>query len=139
MSRGGSVDPPSSEKERYADDPLVTTSQLARFIGVSQAPAIIDVRIADDDRVDPRLFPSATTARSCNGPRSVVDVCQKGGAATACLRHEGISAQTLEDGFEGWKGSGPEAGADRQSSPDRRAVGRLGCALPTEDRPCPSP
>jgi rhodanese-related sulfurtransferase len=42
--------------------------------------------------------------------RSVVVVCQKGQklseGAAAWLQHEGISAETLEGGFEGWKKAG---------------------------------
>jgi len=52
---------------------LITTSQRARFIGVSQAPTIVDVRNDDDYRTDPRCFPAhcvETTARFRNGPQS---------------------------------------------------------------------
>jgi rhodanese-related sulfurtransferase len=97
---------------------LITTSQLARLIGVSQAPAIVDVRIDEDYRADPRLLPGSLRrdhrsvsqwATEYRGS-SVVVVCQKGQklseGAAAWLRHEGISAETLEGGFEGWKRAG---------------------------------
>jgi rhodanese-related sulfurtransferase len=97
---------------------LITTSQLARLIGLAQTPSIVDVRSDDDYRADPCLLPGSLRrdhrsvwqwAPEYRG-RSVVVVCQKGQklseGAAAWLRHEGISAETLEGGFEGWKRAG---------------------------------
>ena len=94
---------------------LITTSQLARLIGIPQAPAIIDVRTDEDYRADPRLLPGSLRrdhrAVAQWAPnyrdRSVVVLCQRGQklseGTAAWLRHERISAEVLEGGFEGWK------------------------------------
>src|SRR5215471_5944109 len=96
---------------------LITTSQLSKLIGLPQAPAIIDVRTDEDYRVDPRLLPGSlrrdyravTHWASDYRDRSVVVLCQRGQklseGTAAWLRHEGISAEVLEGGFEGWKKS----------------------------------
>ena len=96
----------------------ITATQLSRLIGLPQAPALVDVRIDDDYRADPRLLPGSSRHdfRTVEqwAPRylgkSVVVVCQKGQklseGAAAWLRHGGIDAQTLEGGFEAWKKAG---------------------------------
>jgi rhodanese-related sulfurtransferase len=94
---------------------LITTQQFSRLIGLPGTPAIVDVRIDDHYRSDPRLVPGslrrdyraiASWAKDYAG-KSVVVVCQRGQklseGAAACLRHDGIEAQTLEGGFEAWK------------------------------------
>ena len=81
----------------------------------AERPAIVDVRIDDDYRADPRLIPGslrrdyraiASWAKDYVG-KSVVVVCQRGQklseGTAAWLRHDGIDAQTLEGGFEAWK------------------------------------
>jgi len=96
----------------------ITVSQLSRLIGLPQAPAVVDVRIEDDYRTDPRLLPGSVRrdyrtseqwAADYRG-KSVVVVCQKGQklseGTVAWLRHGGIEAQTLEGGFEAWKKTG---------------------------------
>src|SRR6516225_8387538 len=97
---------------------LITTSQLSRLVALPQAPAIVDVRMDDDYRADPRLLPGSLRrdyrAISHWAPeyrgKSVVVVCQKGQklseGTAAWLRGEGISAEVLEGGFEGWKKAG---------------------------------
>jgi len=94
---------------------LITTSQLSRLIGIPQAPAIIDVRTDEDYRADPRLLPGSLRrdhrAVAQWAPnyrdRSLVLLCQRGQklseGTAAWLRHERISAEVLEGGFEGWK------------------------------------
>ena len=96
----------------------ITSTQLSRLIGLPQAPALVDVRIDDDYRADPRLLPGSSRHdfRTVEqwGPRylgkSVVVVCQKGQklseGVAAWLRHGGVEAQTLEGGFEAWKKAG---------------------------------
>ena len=37
----------------------ITVSQFSRLIGLPQAPAVVDVRIDDDYRADPRLLPGS--------------------------------------------------------------------------------
>lgn len=96
----------------------ITTSQLSRLIGLPNAPALVDVRTAEDYDADPRLVPGsrrrdyraaqAWASDYCN--RSVVVICQQGQKLSegiaAWLRYEGIDAQTLEGGFEAWKTAG---------------------------------
>ena len=38
---------------------LITTQQFSRLIGLPNTPAIVDVRIDDDYRADPRLVPGS--------------------------------------------------------------------------------
>jgi rhodanese-related sulfurtransferase len=117
---------------------LITTPQLARLIGVSQAPAIVDVRIDDDNRADPVCLPGPCVkdhrsvsqwAAEYRG-RSVVVVCQKGQklseGAAAWLQHEGISAETLEGGFERWKKAGQTLERTDQIPPRDRRGGPFG-------------
>lgn len=96
----------------------ITSSQLQRFIGVPNAPTIIDVRTDDDFAADPRQLPAtfrrdASTVSSWADDflhRNVVVVCQRGlklsQGVAAWLRTEGIAAETLEGGFEAWKAAG---------------------------------
>ena len=96
----------------------ITVPQLARLVGLPNAPVIVDVRVEEDITADPRLLPAsrlrkfpdvATWAPDCVG-RSIVVTCQKGlklsQGVAAWLRHEGIDAQTLEGGFEAWRNAG---------------------------------
>jgi rhodanese-related sulfurtransferase len=94
---------------------VITTSQLARLIGLPHAPAIVDVRIDEDYQAEPRLIPGAVrrdhrTASSWAADyrgKPVIVVCQKGEklseGTAAWLRHEGIDAQSLEGGFVAWQ------------------------------------
>jgi rhodanese-related sulfurtransferase len=94
---------------------LITTQQFSRLIGVPNSPAVVDVRIDDDYRADPRLIPGSLRRdyRSIGrwakdyGGKSVVVVCHRGQklseGTAAWLRHKGIEAHTLEGGFEAWK------------------------------------
>ncbi|MFC7400090.1 chromate resistance protein ChrB domain-containing protein [Chelatococcus sp. GCM10030263] len=96
----------------------ITSSQLARLIGLPTAPTIIDVRTAEDISADPRFLPGAehrdavevaSWAKEFTG-RNVVVVCQKGQklgqGVTAWLLHERVKAEMLEGGFEAWLASG---------------------------------
>lgn len=96
----------------------ITTSQLARLVGLPGAPVIIDVRTPEDYQADPRLIPTALRrdfrnvanwAAEFTG-RNVAVVCQKGHklsqGVTAWLRHDGIGAEALEGGFEAWRAGG---------------------------------
>jgi len=97
---------------------MISAIQLSRLIGQSDAPAVVDVRIEEDHALDPRALPGAsrrdfkaasTWAREYAGHRVVV-VCQRGlklsQGAVAWLRHEGVEAESLEGGFEGWVAHG---------------------------------
>lgn len=97
---------------------IITTAQLARRIGLPDAPALLDVRTAEDFEADPRALPAtvrashtdvAQWAEAWRG-RDVVVVCQKGlklsQGVAAWLRHGGARAETLEGGFLGWAEAG---------------------------------
>ena len=75
----------------------ITVAQFSRLIGLPQTPAIVDVRIDDDYRADPRMLPGSVRRdyRTIEqwAPKyqemSVVVVCHKGqklseGAAAGC-------------------------------------------------------
>ncbi len=113
----------------------ITVSQLSRLIGLPHTPAIIDVRIDEDYRADPRLLPGSRRrdyrtieqwAPSYHG-KSVVVACQRGQklseGTAAWLRHAGIEAQTLEGGFEAWKRNN-ELLVRTDKLPDRDIQGR---------------
>lgn len=96
----------------------ITAAQLARLIGLPNAPILIDVRTDDDYAADPRRVPgslrrSHATVADWGGDfagQSVVVICQKGQklaqGTAAWLRHQGAVAETLEGGFLGWREAG---------------------------------
>ena len=96
----------------------ITVAQLSRRIGLPDAPAVIDVRVDDDVKADPRLIPAsiARDYRAVSGwaaefkGRQVVVSCQKGlklsQGAAAWLRTEGVDAISLEGGFVAWRDAG---------------------------------
>jgi rhodanese-related sulfurtransferase len=95
----------------------ISPAQLSRLIGTPDAPVLIDVRVPDDFAEDPRLIPCAQRAVHRDigaypipaGDRAVV-ICHHGAklseGGAAILRTQGIQAETLEGGFEGWKAEG---------------------------------
>jgi hypothetical protein len=89
---------------------LITTQQFSRLIGVPNSPAVVDVRIDDDYRADPRLIPGslrrdyrsiATWAKEYRGKSVVVvAIADRSSEGTAAwLRYVG-RAQTLEGGLK---------------------------------------
>jgi rhodanese-related sulfurtransferase len=112
------VHTPKQGKDAMPATTLITSNQLSRLIGLPSAPAVVDVRIDDDYRADPRLLPGSVRrdyrAVATWGPeyrgKSTIVVCQRGQklseGTAAWLRYEGIDAQSLEGGFEAWKKSG---------------------------------
>jgi rhodanese-related sulfurtransferase len=96
----------------------ITVSQLSRLIGLPQTPIIVDVREEEEFAADPRLIPSAQLydpeVDACSPARlehqSVIVVCEHGlhlsQGVSARLRHQGVSAQTLEGGFAAWRTGG---------------------------------
>lgn len=95
----------------------ITVSQLSRLVGLPHGRVILDVRTDEDFAADPRLIPGSERrshddvshwSRGYAG-KSVVVTCQRGRklsqGVAAWLRHAGIAAETLEGGFEGWKGA----------------------------------
>jgi rhodanese-related sulfurtransferase len=92
----------------------ITVPQLVRFIGLPDAPTLLDVRTEEDFGADQRSLPGAIrrdwrTAADW-GPeyagRPVAVVCQRGlklsQGVAAWLRHLGAQAEALEGGFEAW-------------------------------------
>ena len=97
---------------------IVTLQQLARRIGLPDAPLVVDVRTEEDAAADPRFIPGAIRhshtnvaawAQDCAG-RDVAVVCQRGlklsQGVAAWLRHAGANAESLEGGFEAWRDAG---------------------------------
>jgi rhodanese-related sulfurtransferase len=93
----------------------ISIDKLNRLIGTPHCPALVDVRTEEDFGASPRLIPGSMRrphtspsdwARDFAG-RSAVVICQKGAklsqGVAAWLRHAGIPADGLEDGFEGWR------------------------------------
>lgn len=96
----------------------ISATQLSRLIGTPEAPAVIDVRSAEDFAADPRLIPGALRqphdrvgelAPRLAG-RAAVAVCQQGRklseGAAAILRARGVAAESLDGGTLGWAGAG---------------------------------
>ena len=109
----------------------ITVAQLARLVGTSDAPVLIDLRIDEDFDDDPRLVPGAfrrshtelsSLAPSLIGRRTVV-YCQKGRkisqGAAAVLRSDGIVCEVLEGGQFAWRDAGaPMVSAEALPTPD---------------------
>ncbi len=96
----------------------ISVQNLSRLVGTPDSPWLIDVRVDDDRRSDPRMLPTAHVrshnevagwAHLYRGRRTIV-VCQKGRklsqGTAAFLRSEGVAAETLEGGFEAWRAAG---------------------------------
>jgi rhodanese-related sulfurtransferase len=93
----------------------ISIEKLSRLLGTPNCPALIDVRTEDDFNANPRLIPSALRRPYADpsdwapefSRRSAIVVCQKGAklsqGVAAWLRHAGVPADGLEDGFEGWR------------------------------------
>jgi rhodanese-related sulfurtransferase len=93
----------------------ISIDKLSRLVGLPKCPILVDVRTDEDFEADPRLIPSAVRfpamevaewATRLSGSNAIV-ICQKGlklsHGTAAYLRHEGVSAETLEGGFEAWR------------------------------------
>lgn len=96
----------------------ITVDKLARLVGTPAAPAIVDVRTAEDFGANPSLVPGALRrshadvadwAAGLRG-RSAVIVCHSGSklshGVAAWLRQEGVPAQVLEGGSLAWAAGG---------------------------------
>lgn len=113
----------------------ITPQQLARRIGLPDAPVLIDVRTTEDAAADPRILPASLKRSHADAGdwaaqfrgRAVVTICRKGlklsEGAAAWLRHEGARAEVLEGGFLAWAEAGLPLVATRQIPP-RDAAGR---------------
>jgi rhodanese-related sulfurtransferase len=93
----------------------ISIDKLVRLVGTPHCPSLVDVRTEDDWNAHPRLIPGSLR-RPYSDPsawagefagRPAVAICQKGSnlshGVAAWLRHTGVSAEVLEDGFEGWR------------------------------------
>jgi rhodanese-related sulfurtransferase len=108
----------------------ITVERLARLVGTSACPAIIDVRPGAAE-----LLP-ASTRRSAEGVsewagtlagRKAVVACvhgqERSAGVAALLRSEGIVAETLEGGFAAWRDAGLPV-IDAAKLPPRDQTGR---------------
>jgi len=113
----------------------ITVSQLSRLVGTPDAPALVDVRDAEDYASDPRLVPASVRRAhedvaswaSRYAGRRVVVACQRGlklsEGAAAWLRHEGSDAEILAGGFAAWRDAGLPLVPENRLPP-RDAAGR---------------
>ncbi len=95
----------------------ISIEKLSRLVGTANAPALVDVRTDADFAEDPRTIPGALRCSSETvsdwartfANRSVIVICRNGHkyseGVAAWLRHSGVSAETLDGGFEAWKGA----------------------------------
>lgn len=113
----------------------ISPDKLVRLLGSPKGPALVDIRAEEDFARDPRLVPGAVrrdqAAVAQWGPalagQSAIIICEKGGrfghGVAACLRHDGVRAETLEGGFAAWAAAGlPLVPQDKL--PPRDAQGR---------------
>jgi rhodanese-related sulfurtransferase len=96
----------------------ISPEHLACFVGTQRAPAVVDVRSADEFSIDPLLIPGSVRREASSvetwaqvfASRPVVVVCRDGGAASqgaaAWLRERGVQAVSLAGGFAGWRAAG---------------------------------
>ena len=113
----------------------ISPEKLARLVGTTKSPALIDVRTDEDFAADPRLIPGAIRrshqdAGDWSGDfskGSAIVVCRRGAnlaqGTAAWLRHANVDAETLEGGFEGWKEAKLPL-VDASKLPPRDAKGR---------------
>ena len=84
----------------------IAPATLARLIGTPTAPALYDLRPPDS----PNRIPGASRRTPSPDARAVVVIDAQGGAeahaAAARLRHDGIVAEVLEGGHDGWVAAG---------------------------------
>jgi rhodanese-related sulfurtransferase len=113
----------------------ISADKLARLVGTPRCPALIDVRPNDDFSSNPRSIPGSIRRAHSNVSdwagefvgQSAVVICKDGSALSqgtaAWLRHAGVTADTLEYGFDGWtKAALPLLTADKM--PPRDSQGR---------------
>jgi rhodanese-related sulfurtransferase len=111
----------------------ISVEKLTRLVGTPHCPALIDVRTDDDFKANPGLIPSSMRRPHADPSdwageftgRSAIIVCQNGAklsqGVAAWLRHSGIPADGLEDGFEGWrKANLPLVPIEKMPKPDRQ-------------------
>jgi rhodanese-related sulfurtransferase len=92
----------------------ISPDKLARLIGTTKCPVLVDVRTDDDFESDPRLIPGSRRRPFADvsdwapelAGRSAIVVCHKGlklgQGVAAWLRHHGVPADSLEGGTLAW-------------------------------------
>ena len=94
----------------------IDPAQLMRLIGTPDAPVVLDLRLPEDLAADAMLIPTSICIQSTDLPaaqwqgRHVVVVCLRGRkisqGAAAVLRLQGVKAEVLTGGTEGWRAAG---------------------------------
>ncbi|MCF8706386.1 chromate resistance protein ChrB domain-containing protein [Rhizorhapis sp. SPR117] len=96
----------------------ISSDKLVRLVGIPSGPIVIDVRPEDEFATEPLLIPGTLRRAAADigiwadefRGRSAVIACRDGGSlsqgAAARLRHEGVSAEALENGVAGWASVG---------------------------------
>ncbi|WJS86684.1 sulfurtransferase/chromate resistance protein [Paracoccus sp. TOH] len=95
----------------------ISSEKLSKIIGTPRAPLLLDVRSEEDFAESPYLLPGAVRAddqimaeASARAPGSTIAVCRAGHhrsqGAAAWLRAEGVGAEYLDGGFDGWLAAG---------------------------------
>ena len=90
----------------------ISSDKLARLIGTPACPALIDVRPGGDfiPGAVRRDADTVTAWASSIAAKSAIVYCHHGGersaGVAAWLRHQGLRAEILEGGAEGWLGAG---------------------------------
>jgi rhodanese-related sulfurtransferase len=96
----------------------ISADKLVRLVGTPRCPALIDVRPNDEFDTNPQLIPGSTRRAHANASewaqeiagqfagQSAIVICGTGSTLSqgtaAWLRHAGVVADVLEDGFDGW-------------------------------------
>jgi len=108
----------------------ISPDKLFRLLGTPNCPAIIDVRPESGILLPASLQRRAEHVRQWAGEltgRKVVVSCvhgrERSAGVAAILRTEGIDAEILEDGFEGWREAGFPV-IDAAKLPKRDSAGR---------------
>ena len=90
----------------------ISVDKLARLVGTNAAPLIVDLREAPTELLPASVPKSARDVAKWKGlsGASVVVACDNGGSESAgvaaYLRNEGVEAEILQGGFEGWLEAG---------------------------------
>lgn len=96
----------------------IAVDKLVRLLGTPKCPAIIDVRTDEDFAPDPRLIPGSVRRpfATVSGwaaefrRRSAIVTCRQGHklsqGVAAWLRQDGVDAEVLDGGVEGWSRAG---------------------------------
>jgi rhodanese-related sulfurtransferase len=112
----------------------ISPDKLSRLLGSPEGPTLIDIRQEAEFAADPRRIPGAVRrdagaialwGRALAGTATIV-IGQLGAnlshGVAAWLRHDGVRAETLEGGHEGWAQGGTVANTCRLSRGGRRAL-----------------